>query len=498
MKEATRQRDEAKQLLQELEASTRPQVEQLTQERDELSLRVQQAEREQMLLRASNVSADAALQRSQQEIIQREAKIEALQAEQKELLARLDQDAPKAAAEAASLRKTIQQRELQIQELQALQERSMMEREEFLAMNQDLERELKQSRRSENLANAKVAALESRLGTLKRELEQAYLERSELEQENDKLNERVAKLEQELEKLKGAPASSESMQALQEELARMRQENQALINAQGHLRMDLKASVQREEAERNRRKQLASQNDLLKKELRQALRGQRLLEREIKELKEAMDKATRSGAQAEELASVRDMVEDMKLERIALQNQLQDQKQQVDVLNKELNEEQTRRQSELRELKGLLGTRVHELAEAQKAIEFLSVKAARLDTVESERTQLLAKKVQYQEDMKVLARHIRQLRHQIKEYRDLESEHNRVSRELSINEEQMEGVLKVNMVLRENNRRWAETVHGLRGELQQRNDDSEAMAEELEQLREELRRLQGQNDFGTE
>ena len=81
----------------------------------------------------------------------------------------------------------MQARDTRLSELEAARQQDLNDLNALRQMNQQLTEDLNSSKRAESLANAKLAALESRLGGLQQELANQYQQRSELEQEKEKL-----------------------------------------------------------------------------------------------------------------------------------------------------------------------------------------------------------------------------------------------------------------------------------------------------------------------
>ncbi len=80
-------------------------------------------------------------------------------------------------------------------ESNAQREQSAAEQSELAQLNSQLQQELRDVRRAESLATAKQAALESRLDHLQSELARQYEMRSELEQEQERLQTIIAELQ---------------------------------------------------------------------------------------------------------------------------------------------------------------------------------------------------------------------------------------------------------------------------------------------------------------
>jgi chromosome segregation ATPase len=263
----------------------------------------------------------------------------------------------------------IARKEAETQKALADQKAIEAERDQFKSLNETLAEELRTSRRAESFANAKVAALENRMGILREELEEQYRIRSELEQEREGLQKKLTEAEA------------------------------------------------RAKEEQNQAKELARDNRRLQDQLRDQDEARKKLEKQTEELRKEVENARAAGVRGGELDSVKAVLSDMETERLRMQQEMAQQRESVDTLTTQLNEEQTRGRAQLVALQAELNQRVRELATAQASIEQLTLRAARVRGLESERQALLARRDKSQQDMRVLADHIHELRAQISEGR---------------------------------------------------------------------------------
>jgi chromosome segregation ATPase len=394
MQRTVAERDAARRRLLQLQADTEPQVKALGEERAALQARLEELNRSLMETQAAAAVSSAALRRAEAELSLRNQRVDDLRREQlvnREVYTRLlrqmqtlnqrtnegtPADATATDAQRQSLEmqrqillEDIARKEAETQKALADQKAIEAERDQFKSLNETLAEELRTSRRAESFANAKVAALENRMGILREELEEQYRIRSELEQEREGLQKKLTEAEA------------------------------------------------RAKEEQNQSKELARDNRRLQDQLRDQDEARKKLEKQTEELRKEVENARAAGVRGGELDSVKAVLSDMETERLRMQQEMAQQRESVDTLTTQLNEEQTRGRAQLVALQAELNQRVRELATAQASIEQLTLRAARVRGLESERQALLARRDKSQQDMRVLADHIHELRAQISEGR---------------------------------------------------------------------------------
>ena len=235
-------------------------------------------------------------------------------------------------------------------------------------------------------------------------LEVKRLERA-LKQEQSGRNDQEKAIASRVNKLK---------QALQEEREGY-EEQQAALNEKVE---QLNASLRKERAERIDEQELRRG---LEVELGRERKTNRDLQRQIRRLEAGLNAATRAGVEEAELAEVNMLVEELRQENERLQAESLKARGDVDVLMSELNDKGSRQGMQIRELQTMLGEQMIELTEAQRKIEALEAKTVSYDRLKEERNDLISKRDKARRDMKVLAKHIYDLRTQVAENQQMAS-----------------------------------------------------------------------------
>ena len=378
------------------------------------------------------------------------------------------------------------------------------------------------ARRAESLANAKVAALESRLDYLRDELSRQFEERSLLEQENQRqqrdleqlrselsramdnrvprdevapLRERLAQTTTANRRLRDELAAARQIPDLRDDLALVERERDLLSGQKKRLDGQLDRAAKNLKKEREARQRLTHENKTLREKFREERARGREMEKDISSLRSAIDQAEASGIDANDLVDARRLLEDMRQENRELKAELDAQRGSVDNLMRELTDKENTRDRQLRDLQRMLGEQVSELAEANKRIEHLERVENELDLVREQRSTLVQRQHATHRDMKVLARHIHDLRAKVKAGEVVEADlarEQRRSRGLTLTIRDLrrelanlEGVAE--LVAREKRENEAQ-VKDLRLQLRRREARQRALEAEKLALERELRR----------
>lgn len=239
------------------------------------------------------------------------------------------------------------------------------------------------------------------------------------------------------------------LQALEEALSAAREENHALkreMEERGAV-PDLRVAFAAMERERDllqaKQKMLSSKVSTLEQSLQQERnlrreeqefrRGAELelsrekqqrrdLEKEIRKLQSGLAAATAAGVDQGELAEVSMLLEDLQEENRLLRQQSTQNREEVDRLMSELTDTDSLKTTQIRELQTMLGEQMIQLTAAQRKIDSLEAKTITLDSVRRERDTLIQVRDSSRQDMKVLARHIYELREQLVESRKIQHE----------------------------------------------------------------------------
>ncbi len=311
---------------------------------------------------------------------------------------------------------------------------------ELNRQNERLSEELDIARRDAALSNAKLDALESRLGALRNELTGQFEERSRMEQENEDLQSRIQDLEadlklaeensvplqkmmdlrKELEQaelenrdLRQQLADARSVPDLREDFAKVQRERDLLSDQRKKLNSQLKRTEKSLRREQETAKDLEEKNRKLEERLQAERKHSKELQKDIRALKAGVRAASDSGVDPEELVEVKRLLEDMEEENLRLRTMTENQQSTVDGLMEELYQEQTERKRSLRELQGMLGDQLRQLAEAEKKLHVLEHTENELVEVKAQRYHLLEHQKKTRQDMKTLANHIYSLRRQL-------------------------------------------------------------------------------------
>lgn len=280
--------------------------------------------------------------------------------------------------------------------------------------NRELSASLDAARRDQSLANAKVDALESRIDHLRDELARQYEERSRMEQENERQRRDIEDLRSELSNALDQRVPLEEVQPLRERMSIVEQERDLLAGQKKTLDRQLDRTTKNLENERKTRQRLSGENATLRRQARAERDRAREMEKDVKSLRSALDRAEASGIDASDLADAHRLLEDMKEENRELKDELEQQRGSVDHLMRELTEKENERNLKLRDLQNMLGEQLNELADARKRIQHLQRVENELELVREQRSTLVQRQHATHRDMKVLARHIRDLRAKVR------------------------------------------------------------------------------------
>lgn len=253
--------------------------------------------------------------------------------------------------------------------------------------------ELEASRRTESLANAKLAALEFSLGNLQQELANQYQQRSELEQEKEKLEAMVTDLQHNFE-------------AMREKRDLLQANDEALRSKVGQLESQLAETAGDTRA-------LSRQNEFLEKQLKEERKVRSRLEKDIADLRDTMQRAKAAGIQDSDLKDVALLVAGLEQEKEAFREEAMTHRQNVDLLQAELDRQNSAQQQQIREMQKMLVNQLDDMTAAQKKIQHLEARSATLDDVREQRAQLVAQQASTRADMRTLASYIHELRREL-------------------------------------------------------------------------------------
>lgn len=519
IRRAEAERDRTRKQLLELENESQEAIETLRQREAELNEQLGATGRRMRELESSAEMSRTAMERARAELRESEGAVEELRSQQlearrryAELLNRMRQNAGAGglAEQRDKLREELAEKGRRLEELQSSREAAVGEVEELKGLNDHLRNELNTAKRAESLSNAKLTALESRLENLRRELARQYEERSALEQDKQRLEHEVRDLRSKLADAVENRVPKAEVEALREQLTRTEERNQSLqkeLTAQEHVpdvRPELAAAARERDllaakekmlvgklertgeelkTESIRRKAYERQNKLLSDELKSEMARRKELETRTESLAEELERARETGVPPEELAAVEDVLADMRAENLELKTVMENQRSTVDFLNRELNEEQSGRRQEVRDLQGALRDQLAAYNQARRKIEQLDAKSATLDAVRAQRAELEMKREKSRTDMKLLAEHIYDLRRRLKEGSEAKLQARAAGERNMELRSEMEKTARLNRALLEENARRDGRLVRMRMELEARDRELRRLKRELEASR---------------
>ncbi|MGA0332553.1 MAG: hypothetical protein ACO3N7_00190 [Kiritimatiellia bacterium] len=533
-----KQRDDAQKKLLETQTLSAEKVKVLSQEQRELQQRLNQIAREMLELRAGERMSKAAMERVERELQERENLIQNLRNQQqvsrqefeeatRQLSERLAEaqmqaqesagpEAAKLAEERETLRQQINLQEKQLMDLEAARQRDLNELSELRTLNQQLSQDLNLSRRGEALANAKLAALESRLGSLQQELATQYQERSKLEQEQERLQGIIQDLQTRLSDAENNRVPREQWEELSNTLQQAREENQALRNELSRREEvpDLRRDYEklRKQNDLFQAKELTlrgkveeletklegaqSENRQLQRQLREAQKVREQMTREISSFESILQEAKAAGIQEDDLEEVALLVAEMEREKEALRKEALQHRNNVDLLQAELDNQNSAQRKQIKDLQVMLGQQLEEITSARKKISELEVRSATLDEVRQQKAQLVKLQDKSRQDMRTLARHIYTLREELVSNKETQrkailaiQKNQELADELGTLRAEMERIRKMNLSIQDHEAGKEEQLRKIRQELEIGRARSQALEQEKIALQLELQNL---------
>lgn len=454
LERTARERDAAQREYLEAQSEARRQIESLSGSQAELNRKLEEADSSLLELEAEANRSAAAARRAEREINQQDRTLQTLQEKMSRSRRELEtlealpeeQQAPQAVSE---LRESIRIQARELEAARSARTQALADRNTLQALNTELRQSLQETKRSESLANAKLAALESRLVNLNQELARLYRERSDLEQEQERLKGIITDLEGRLAQAEENSVPRSEMDALQSTLDAAEEENRKLRKQLEERQSfpDLRAAFAESQREKNllraKQKTLASKVSDLEATLseeRDATRNERELrrgaevqlsrekrrstelEKEIRKLQKGLEAATSAGVEQEELAEVTMLVEELQEENQVLKKQSTVSRQEAEQLMEELTNSDSGKTFQIRELQTMLGEQMLKLTDAQEQITRLEAKTSTFNSIRKQRDDLIRVREKSRGDMRILANHIYNLREQIAEKEDIESQ----------------------------------------------------------------------------
>jgi chromosome segregation ATPase len=501
-----RQRDEANKRLLKTESLSADKIKILSEEQNGLQKRLNQTSKSLLELEAAAQMSKVAIERSEQALQAKEADLQALKTQQRnaqvefervtealnaKLAAAQALALPDAGAEAAELaaqreqlRQDLQAWDTRLSELEAARQQDLIDLNALQQMNQQLTEDLNSSKRAESLANAKLAALESRLGGLQQELANQYQQRSELEQEKEKLEGVITDLQTQLTE------AESNFEAVRKQRDLLQAKEKTLTSKVDQLEKRLEESDGQNRA-------LARQNEFLEKQLKDERRIRERMENDIADLRATMQKAKDAGIQEEDLEEVALLVAEMEREKEAFREEAMTHRKNVDVLRAELDNQSNAQQVQIRELQQMLVLQLEEMAASQKKIQNLEARSATLDDVRKQKAQLVTLQTKSREDMRTLAGHIYELREELVKNKETQrkavlaiQKNQELANEMDAVRAEMEKLKRLNAALQNVDSAKEDRIYELRQELETKKAQSEAMEREKRELILELQRLQ--------
>lgn len=267
------------------------------------------------------------------------------------------------------------------------QNQQLEERLQAAEARPDLSTELEQAMRQRDLLEAQLKTMQTRVADAEAARELAENENRDLAQNLDRARQDLRHLEHE------RTLMSDELEAARQHEARanrMTQSNQALLDHLGKVEQERKA---------------------LQEDLEQAQA----------DLREAGDLQTMSA----EIEEVQEILKHLATENQRLQESLSAETEAMEVLSADMMAARHAYESELRELESLLGASMRELNLMRNRVVDLEREGARAREIEAANQELQAARERARQDMRVLARHIQNLRRQREAFQQRESEYQR-------------------------------------------------------------------------
>ncbi|MDF3127873.1 hypothetical protein P0Y35_01560 [Kiritimatiellaeota bacterium B1221] len=541
-----RQRDEAQKKLLEVETLSADKIKFLSQEQLEIQERLNQSTREKLQLESNERIAQAAIKRTEADLAAREQALQELRQQQiqsrqefervtRDLSAKLaeaeragssqtagpDEDL---AAERERLRQEIQAREKKMLQAEAARQLDLQKLHQLQNDNDRLTADLENTQRREALANAKLAALESRLGNLQSELAQQYQERSELEQEQERLLGVIQNLNDRLKEVEAntVPKSQfdELSTSLEEALAENRQLKSELSRREQvpDLRKEFEDTQKQRDLLQAKEKTLLSkvenleqdlvvanqdsrkltiQNRRLQDQLKQEQKIREKMESEISDLETILKDAKAAGIQEKDLEDVALLVAEMEREKEAFRKEAITHRENVDLLRAELDNQNSKELVQIRDLQNMLSQQIEEITSNQKKIQKLETRAAHLEKVKIQKDQLVQMQTKSREDMRTLAKHIYELRSELVQSKETQrkailaiQKNNELALELDRVRTEMDKIRRKNASIQNREFSNEEKMRELRIERDTDRARSKALEQEKRALLLEIQKLQ--------
>ncbi len=464
------ERDRSERALLELQAETRPVIEELTREKTRLENRLEQVQRESLLLDSAQTNATRAGERAEEELeavrLELETVREQLLSEQREFAETLNQlrtEQQRMVTEHTGERADLEAGQTALQErLEALMDqmagteqaaeslragKEALEREarDIEGLNRQLVTDLQEAQRRETLANAQLMAMQSRVEQLETSLQEALEQRSRAEQERDQMAQRVHALEIELSDLRESSVPRAELEKLQQSLDASLAGNRELQAAleQERARPDFTEDLVRTERERDlldaqlktleTRLQEAREHAGREEERRHQVSAANAsltdhiagLETSLRDLQEGREQ------QSEEIHALQTRQEQLRADLMAMTEQFEAaslerglyETLQVDFLSVqselETRKELTAEQAEaIEDLQRALGASMQEVERSRRELEALQSGDSSLRSVAEQRDRLEAARENSRKDMRILANHIQTLRLELQQQRE--------------------------------------------------------------------------------
>ncbi len=541
-----RQRDEAQKKLLEVESLSADKIRFLSQEQLGIQKRLNQSARDKLQLESNARISQTAIKRTEAELAAREQELQALRQQQmtsrqkfeevtRELSAKLaeaelsasnpvGEGDEKLAAEREKLRQEIQDRDRKLAEAESARQQDLQNLHKLQNDNAQLTEQLENAKRVEALANAKLAALEFRLGNLQLELSQQYQERSDLEQEKERLqgviqdlNERLKvaeansvpkaqfdeisnnleqvlaenkDLKSELSRRKQVPDLRKEYESTRKQRDLLQAKEKTLLSKVENLEQDLDTA-------RQDTRNLSVQNRRLQSQLKQEQKIREKMESEISDLESILKDAKAAGIQETDLEDVALLVAEMEREKEAFRKDAITHRENVDLLRAELDNQNSEQLEQIRDLQNMLGRQIEEITANQNKIEKLETRAAHLEKVKIQKDQLVKLQTKSREDMRTLAKHIYELRSELVQSKETQrkailaiQKNKELSMELDNVRAEMEKIRRKNASIQNQQVSKEDKIRELRIERDTDRARSKALELEKRSLLLELQKLQ--------
>jgi chromosome segregation ATPase len=455
-----RQRDEARKQLLETQSDAEMRVNALSEAQESLNRQLEENSRELLNLEAAARMSRSSVERAEEEIEARDARIQSLEQQQVQNRSQLqglqqqlqDMQATEAGhldlqQDYQDLQNTLQDRDAELEALRVQRNQSAAEQAELSELNNQLQQELRNTRRAESLATAKQAALETRLSHLQSELAQQYEMRSELEQEQERLQAVIADLQNRLD-------LAESTRVPQAELEEVQATLDAALSENQKLREDL---LSRQEIPdlRGEFTQMRRERDLLQA-------TQKTLMTRLEEMQQTLEQEQQN---AEERSS--------------------------DFARRELDREQ-----QLAALQTMLEDQQTQYAAAERQIEILEGGNSNLEEVKGQRDNLIQMRDRSRQDMKTLATHIYTLREQLVDSRQKQIQMNRAAQQQGLlsqalyeSKKDLDSLNRLNNALLREGREKETRIRQLRLDLESGHDRARRIESEKQALQRQLQEI---------